>query len=222
MRTFRVVVTFLSLLFVASLARAQNAPPTDVYHVMFVKALPGQAALVAKQLQEQDSKDPMAGHYVLLRHQEGDDWDYCIIRHVGKQATVTIPPAPPPNQPPTQAWHIDTFAAGPSWGELSKLMTGPAGSVYVVGTHRAAPGRRNELLALLGQRDPGAKVPLTSAILVHLEGGNWQFLTLGRYNSWQDLAADRSAAASAEKGWFEVRQHSAYHVDTIADRIMSK
>jgi hypothetical protein len=220
MRSLRLVVVTLVLAAAVAVAQAQT-PPTDIYHVMFVKALPGQAAALAKQLQEQDSKDPMAGHYLLLRHQEGDDWDYCLIQHVGKQATVTITAPPPPGATPTQAWHIDTFAAGPSWGELSKLMTGPAGSVYVVSTHRAAPGHRPQLLAALGQRDSGAKVPLSSAILTHLEGGNWIFLTLDRYNSWQDLAADRASAASAEKGWFEIRQHSASHLDTIADRVMS-
>jgi hypothetical protein len=101
-------------------------------------------------------------------------------------------------------------------------MTGPAGSIYVVGTHRSAPGHRPQLLAALAQRDAGAKISPSSAILTHVEGGNWTFLTLDRYNSWQDLAADRAAAASAEKSWHEIRQHSASHLDTIADRIMSK
>jgi hypothetical protein len=40
---------------------------------MFVKAQPGQAAALAKELQQQDPKDPIASHFVLLRHQEGDD-----------------------------------------------------------------------------------------------------------------------------------------------------
>jgi hypothetical protein len=221
MRSLRLVLGLLAIVVSVAVAHAQTEP-TDIYHVMFVKALPGQAAAVAKQLQEQNPKDPMAGHFFMLRHQEGDDWDYCVIQHVGKQATVTITPPPAPGATPTQAWHIDTFAAGPSWGEFSKLMTGPAGSVYVIGTHRAVPGHRSQLLSMLGQREPGAKVPLSSAILAHLEGGNWQFLTIDRYNSWQDLAADRAGAASAEKGWSEIRQHSASHVDTIADRIISK
>lgn len=221
MRFLRIFMVLAAVAGAAAAAQAQTAP-TDVYHVLFVKALPGQAAALAKQLQEQDPKDPMAGHFLLLRHQEGDDWDYCVIQHLGKQATVVITPPPPAGATPTQAWHSDTFAAGPSWGELSKLMTGPSGSVYAVTTHRAVPGHRTQLLAALSQRDPGAKVPLSQAILIHLEGGSWQFLTLARYNSWQDLAADRAAAASAEKGWFEIRQHSASHIDTLADRVSAK
>ena len=66
------------------------------------------------------------------------------------------------------------------------------------------------------------KVPLSQVALTHLEGGPWQFLTIGRYNSWQDLGADRAAAAASEKGWFEIRQNSAWHVDTIADRVGAK
>lgn len=221
MRSLFAMVIAVAVLALSAGIHAQ-AGLTDVYHVMFVKALPGQAAAVAKQLQQQDAKDPMAGHFLLLRHQEGDDWDYCIIQHLGKQATVVVTPPPPSGQTPTQAWHEDTFVAGPSWGELSKMMSGPPASVYVVGVHRAAPGRRAQLFELLSKRDPASKVAVSQAVLPHLEGGAWQFLTLDRYNSWQDLATDRGGAAASDKGWYEVRQNSASHTDTIADRVISK
>ena len=45
------------------------ASNTDVYHVLFAKAAPGQAAALAKELQEVDPKDPMGSHFLLLRHQ---------------------------------------------------------------------------------------------------------------------------------------------------------
>jgi len=45
-------------------------------------------------------------------------------------------------------------------------------------------------------------------------------MTITRYNSRQDFATDRSgAAADAAGGWADIRQHSAFHRDTIADRI---
>ena len=191
---------------------------TDVYSVIFVKALPGQTAAVTKTLLEQDPKDPMAAHFVLLRHQEGDDWDYVKIQHVGKQATVTITPLPPPPPVPSQAWHTDAFVAGPSWGEFSKIITGPPTSVFIVSVHRQAPGKRAELLKLLSAPDSSAKVPVSQTTMAHLEGGPWTFLQLVRYNSWQDLAADRSGAA-AGTGWADIRQHTAFHTDTIADRV---
>jgi hypothetical protein len=55
-------------------------------------------------------------------------------------------------------------------------------------------------------------------VLPHLEGGPWTFLSIDRYNSWQDFGADRMAAASG-KEWLEAREHSAFHTDTIADRV---
>jgi len=57
----------------------------------------------------------------------------------------------------------------------------------------------------------------------HLEGGPWQFLTITRYNSWQDFAANEKASAADTLkpggGWLQVRDHSSYHNDTVTDRI---
>ena len=48
-------------------------------------------------------------------------------------------------------------------------------------------------------------------------------MTITRYNSWQDVAAERAETAAATTatvgGWADIRQHSAFHRDTIADRI---
>ncbi len=197
-------------------------PASDVYHVMFVKAAPGQAAAVAKTLQTPDPKDPMGSHFVLLRHQEGADWDYCLIQHLGAKPVVEIPPPTPDSATPTMAWHEDTFVAGPAWPEFQRLMglTGDqsGNAVYVVSTQRAVPGHRAQLLEALNQPSTASKVTVGNLVMTHLEGGTWQYLALSKYNSWQDLATDRSAAAS-EGGWAEVRQHSASHEDTIADRV---
>jgi hypothetical protein len=202
---------------------APQAAPTDVYHVMFTKAAPGQAAALAKELQQQDPKDPMAAHFILLRHQEGADWDYCLIQHVGTKASVEITPPPPNTGTPTRAWHDDTFVAGPSWSEFQRVMglTGnqSATSVYVVGVHRAVPGHREQLLQALNRPTPGAKTAVTGLTLQHMEGAQWQFLTINRFNSWQEFGADQTANAAGAEGWLDIRQHSAYHTDTIADRV---
>lgn len=227
-RTTLPVVLFCSCVSLSQAQAPAASSPTDVYHVLFVKAAPGQAAAVAKELQEQDPKDPMAAHYLLLRHQEGDDWDYCLIQHVGAKATVDLNSARP-NPPPTMAWHTDTFVAGPSWPEFSRALL-PAATdskaahpVYVVAVHRAAPGHRTQLIDMLKQPNADAKVPISSVMLTHLEGGSWQVLHIDRYNSWQDLGTDRAAStAAAEAGWLEFRQHVAYHADTIADRVVPK
>src|SRR5207245_7731615 len=77
--------TFTTLLFLfaaAQIARAQ--PPaklTDVYRVTFLKSAPGKAAQLSEDLKAQGAKAPMPGHFLLLRHLSGDDWDYAVIEH---------------------------------------------------------------------------------------------------------------------------------------------
>ena len=146
MKTVRLTLVFLTILASAAAVGAQTpaaAAATDVYHVMFVKAAPGQAAALAKDLQQPDPKNPMASHFILLRHQEGADWDYCLIQHVGTKASVDIPAAPPAAGAAPTAWHEDTFVAGPSWPEFQRA-TGLAGNqtgspVFVVSVQGRSP-----------------------------------------------------------------------------------
>jgi hypothetical protein len=74
---------------------------------------------------------------------------------------------------------------------------------------------------MLRQVNTDAKVPISSVVFMHLEGGNWQFLAVDRYDSWQDLAKDKAATVN-DPGWAQVREHLASHHDTIADRIVPK
>src|ERR671921_1789805 len=90
----------MSIVVVATTASAQTPPAaataagTDVYHFMFTKAAPGQAAELAKVLMTPDKSTAMPDHFVVLRHQEGDDWDYVVIQHLGAKAeVVATPPA---------------------------------------------------------------------------------------------------------------------------------
>ena len=100
--------------------------------------------------------------------------------------------------------------------------TRTANAVYVVGVHRAVPGHREQLDKALNA--PGSsKIQTGSVLLEHLEGSDWTFTTITRYDSWQDFATERGEAAAATGstagGWGEIRQHSAFHRDTVADRI---
>src|SRR5204862_267548 len=54
-------------------AAGTSSPPVrnDVYHVYFGKAAPGKAVQLADLLKTPNQKDPMPGHFILLRHQEG-------------------------------------------------------------------------------------------------------------------------------------------------------
>lgn len=208
---------------------AQSASKsTEVYHVHFTKAAPGQADALGKALMVPDKTAPMPDHFVVLRHQEGDDWDYCVIEHLGPKATVDAAPGAPNPARDLRAWHDDTFVSGPSWADFSRAMgiggSGTAGMVYVVGVQRTVPGHREQLEKALAEPTRG-KVQTGDVLFQHLEGGDWQFMSITRYNSWQDFATDRMAAAgaaSAPGGWADLRQHSAFHRDTIADRIAPK
>ena len=215
----------------ATAASPQTTPPaagTDLYHVQFTKSAPGQAAGHAKFLMTPDKTAVMPDHFVVLRHQEGDDWDYVVIQHLGPKTEVSVS-APPPTdaQRALAAWHTDTFVAGPSWGEFTKQMgigaANASSQVYIVGVHRPVPGHREQLLKSLSAPGPAGKIESGNLVLQHVEGSEWTFATITRYNSWQDLAADRVAAgsdaATAAGGWADIRQHSAFHRDTIANRI---
>jgi hypothetical protein len=229
MRTLSTCVVVISAIAISTTTAAQTpsapAAGTDVYHVHFTKAVPGQAAALGKALSVPDTTSPMPDHFLVLRHQEGDDWDYVVIEHLGPRAvvTATAPGGPDPARD-LRAWHADTFVSGPSWADFTREMgIGAGGSpVYIVGVHRALAGHREPLVKALSTVDPAAKIRTGNVLLTHLEGGEWTFATLTRYNSWTDLGGDRAAAASAAGaagGWDDIRQHSAFHRDTIADRI---
>ncbi len=220
----RLAVALSSLSLCAAAAFAQSAPPaSDIYHVHFVKAALGQAKALENQLKKPDPKAPMPGHLLVLKHQDGDDWDYAVIEHLGKK--VTLDPAdysaPPSTAPATGAWHTDTFAVGPAWEEFAKQM-GLSGDskagVYVVATWRAAPGHRQQLSTALSGRDSNSKVQIGSVILAHIEGGPWNFMTLERFASWQDYATDEAASENSQ-GWYDIRDHGAWHHDTITTRV---
>src|SRR5690349_9070170 len=137
----------LGTLTIVTAASPQNPPAaaagTDIYHVLFAKAAPGHAVELAKALVTPDKTNAMPDHFVVLRHQEGDDWDYVVIQHLGAKAEVVATPSPAAAAArPLIAWHNDTFASGPGWGEFTKQMgiggsAAPGKQVYVIGVHRA-------------------------------------------------------------------------------------
>jgi len=209
-------------------AAATTSKRTDVYHVFFVKATAGKAKELQAWLKEPDPDHP-DGKGILLRHQDGDSWDYVAIEHIGTKATVeTGGTQMTPNQRTLTEWHGDTFAAGPSWSEFAKEMgldgdaAKTAGSVYVVSDYRAVPGHRDELEKMLTEQPPN-DTSSGNVLLAHIEGAPWNFLGIVRYDSWEKFAEnEKNSIAQTNKdqgGWFELRQHVALHHDTLTDRI---
>ncbi|MEO7165935.1 MAG: hypothetical protein ABI787_10970 [Spartobacteria bacterium] len=213
------------------MAPAATAKRAEVYHVFFVKAALGKAAELAEFLKKPDPNAPHPDHGILLRHQEGEEWDYVMIEHIGPKATVENPPTPmPPAEQALMDSHNDTFVNGPSWAEFSKAMgigadaSKSAGSVYVVSTYRAAPGHREALEKMLSEPPNGASdTSVGNVLMQHLEGGAWNFLSVARYESWEKFAEnEKNSVAQTNKnegGWFELRSHVSSHNDTVTDRI---
>ena len=87
---------------------------TDVYHVHFAKAALGKAAQLGDWLKTPDPHNPMPDHFIVLRHQDGDAWDYVVITHLGPKATVEAAgTSVPPDKRNLGEWHTDTFVNGP-------------------------------------------------------------------------------------------------------------
>jgi len=242
-----IAVTLLSL-FPVTFVQAQEAPKpaageknaapagagkrTDVYHVHFTKAALGKAVQLGDWLKTPDSNNPMPDHFIVLRHQDGDAWDYVVITHLGPKATVEAAgTAVPPDKRDLSQWHTDTFVNGPSWEDFTRAMgidkdslSKTSGSVYSVSYYRPAPGHRQQLEKMLGEAPSGPSDTTAGNVLMqHLEGADWTFLTIARYNSWEDFATgEKSAIAQTTKKdspWFRLRDHTDFHTDTLTDRI---
>jgi hypothetical protein len=202
-----------------------------VYHVFFVKAALGKAIQLADSLKGPNPMAPMPGHSLILRHQEGDSWDYAVIQHLGTSATVAaIRPTPAPATRDLSDWHNDTFVNGPAWSEFAKAMgidesdkSKTAGSVYIVSVYRPAAGHRDQLEQMLSEGPAAGDTIAGNVLMQHLEGGPWTYLTIARYNSWSDYGTSETNSVAAtsknQGGWFQLREHVSFHTDTITDRI---
>jgi hypothetical protein len=237
-----IAITLLSLLPVA-VVQAQGTSKsdqkiagagkrTDVYHVHFTKAALGKAVQLGDWVKTPNPNNPMPNHFIVLRHQDGDAWDYVVITHLGPKATVAAAgTAVPPDKRDLSAWHNDTFVNGPSWEEFTKAMgidsdsaTKSSGSVYSVSYYRPAAGHREQLEKMLGELASTPNDTTAGNVLMqHLEGGPWTFLAIARYNSWDDFAAGEKNSVpqttKKDSPWSRMRDHTDFHTDTLTDRI---
>lgn len=235
----RILILTLVGLVPVTVLQAQGTKPaaspssgrTDVYHVFFAKAAPGKAKELAAFLKEPDPNAPDSKG-IILRHQDGDEWDYVAIEYTGAKATVDTTTTPmPPSKRSLMEWHNDTFVSGPAWAVFAKEMgldgdaAKTSGAVYSVSDYRAVPGHRDELEKMLNATPSGGVDTSSGSVLLqHLEGAPWTFLSITRYDSWEKFAEnEKSSLAQTNKGeggWFELRNHVASHHDTLTDRIL--
>jgi hypothetical protein len=206
------------------------AARTDMYHVHFVKATRGKAAALADALKIQDPKAPMPDHFIILRHESGDSWDYAVISHLGTKAITEAVSTAPTAARDLQDWHDDTLVNGPPWADFVREMglgdnaAKTSGSAYVLSVYRSAPGQRDQLDKMLSEPpDRPSDTSSGNLLMQHREGGAWTFLTIVRYNSWQDYGTNESnriAKTTKNQGaWFKLRDYISFHVDTATSRI---
>lgn len=209
---------------------ASPAARTDLYHVHFAKSAVGKAAEHAEILKKQEPDAPMPGHFIILRHENGDSWDYCMIEHLGTKATIEASrPAAPANPTSPSEWHTDTYANGPSWAQFAKEMgiddpSKSSASAYVVSMYRPASGQREALDAFLNEPPDRANDSTSGNVLLqHLEGAAWTFVKISRNNNWADFGKDMAAglpqAGKTDSSWFKLRNLAAFHTDTLCDRL---
>jgi hypothetical protein len=84
-------IQILVALVLAPFAHAQISSPaagsggassrTDLYHVHFANAATGKAKELGDELKKPAPNTPMPDHVIVLRHEDGDSWDYCVITH---------------------------------------------------------------------------------------------------------------------------------------------
>ena len=69
-----VLTSSLFVCLAVSAAAQQASPQADVYHLQFIKAVPGQAEALAAALMKPDPESPMPDHFIVLpsaRHDNG-------------------------------------------------------------------------------------------------------------------------------------------------------
>ena len=203
---------------------------TDIYHVHFANAAVGKAKDLGEELKKPAPDAAMPGHFVVLRHADGDSWDYCVITHLGTKATIEASrPAPATNTMALYSAHTDTFASGPSWSEFAKQLglddaSKSKASAYVVSIYRPAAGSREALDKFLNEAPDRANDSSVGRLtLQHMEGAAWTFLSVQRWNSWGDYGKDNVASIAQmgrnqQGGWFKLRDLVSFHTDTLCDR----
>jgi len=201
---------------------------SHVYRVSVFRAAPGRTGELEKLLTQAPAPGAATGDFaVVFRHRQGNEWDFMTVEHMGEQTTIDLRSGPPaqPDSPLSQsaAWHADTFAAGPPLDEFRKALNLQGGAakpgVYIVGDYMAAAGHRGQLRQVL--TDIAGDTPGRTITLAHVEGAPWNFLSITRYDSWQQFAQEEDAVsaqagktATPDRG-LALREHMAVHHDTL-------
>ena len=180
-------------------------------------------------MKEPDPTSPQPGHTIILRHQDGDAWDYAAIEHLGTKATVEIPAnAMTSTQRALMSRHDDTFVSGPAWAEFTKELgidsdaSKTAGSVYVFPSIVRLP-----VIVMTWENAERTSESRDRHVLRRCsdDASGRRRLELSErdcYDSWEKFGTnEKNSVAQTNKkegGWFQLREHVSFHNDTLTDQ----
>ncbi len=210
MRTLVAALCFLLL--PASAAKAQQR-----YSATFYKASAGNLMNLQHALWS-------AGGGTVLKHAQGDDWDFVRVEGKGCGPAAHSVPAALEDARRTVA------LTGPDCDALRRVLAEGEGLIYIVADYRARAGQRKQMLAAL-ERVVSTGRAGHDVIFSADPGSAFDYLLITRYDSWSQLAEEETHSAQSthhvqQHGFAgpddlgeELRRYAAGHHDTICRRV---
>lgn len=221
----RIATILASVIFVSSLAVAQEPAQPFLYRASLVQAAPGKLLELidlykARAAQESAGKSTNADGAPIaaplwMRHSQGDRWDLLLLTPMGSYPEYFRPEAIASRRQIEQAsgwearrkanvaWEEDVFVFGPPVASLRKAFAGSG--FFHVEMFRALAGQRGELLKEREMENAYARAVQQpdNFIFVRDQGASWDVFTIGCFRDLKHYAqsADvpREAAESAAK-----------------------
>jgi len=213
---------------------AQTPLTGDVlYRVTWLRAGPGRLQDLVTHMKTVASKGAGPPRPLVIRHSQGDQWDFMVLVPVGSYAThFASPEAASPLAPgELVAWQEDEFVRGP---DISQIDSFRSARLFHVEMFDALAGKSAELIREREMENAylDAVGRPINAIFRRELGASWDVFTVGAYRDWRhygerDLIAPERAAAAAKAAGFAtdeaigpyMRSLINTHHDTLATRV---
>lgn len=199
-------------------ASAQSDTGDRLYRMTLLRAAPGRVLDLVQDVKARVAALPAdAGRPLLLRHQQGDHWDFLILIPVGAGAVDTRPFA----APALVAWQQDEWVRGPDVWSLPGFAEANLAHVEMF---VALAGKRDELVRERQMENQHARAlgRPTTAIFVREYGAEWDAFTIGPYKSWKHYAErddtkPEASLAAAKQAGFESDAHIGAYMRSLID-----
>jgi hypothetical protein len=217
-----------------------TANAQDTYKVSLFRAAPGEMLSLLADLKDRAVDYDAATLPVIIRHSQGDHWDYMVVEYAGelakyvgsKNQTIFTPAYGDPFYS-LIAHHEQVFMHGPGADAFQKL--NDDFNYFHIEMFVALPGKQEELLkerqmenVYLEEigRDP-------NLVFTSVMGSGWDNMTLGGYRDIKhfaesaDIPLDVEDAAAKKAGFKDIYDLSPYlrslilrHNDTLGNKVV--